>query len=170
VALLVNGCSTTIANRNPTGEMLPTVVGQSLEKDRTELPKALAGRPAVLLVGYRQSSQFDIDRWVMGFLQADVNAQIVEVPTIPGLGPSFASGWIDDGMRAGIPKEDWGSVVTLYGDAAKPIAELTGNENGQVARVLVLNPQGKIVWFDDEGYAPRKAMEIAKLVKEWGGT
>ncbi|MFG0260526.1 MAG: hypothetical protein ACF8LK_09270 [Phycisphaerales bacterium JB041] len=162
--LAANGCSSTIANRDPTGERFPAVVGQSLERERTELPAALSGRPAVLLVGYKQGTQFDLDRWLMGLMQAGVEAELVEVPTIPGLVPTLASGWIDDGMRSGIPREDWGSVVTLYGGAARPVAELTGTENGRRSRVMVLDAEGTVVWFDDEGYSARKALEVAQLV------
>lgn len=164
--LLVQGCSTRITNRDPSGQVFPTVVGYSLEKERTELPAALAGGPAILLVGYRQRTQFDIDRWFMGLVQAQVDADIIEVPTIPGLVPTMASGWIDDGMRAGIPREDWASVVTLYGGAATPVAKLTGNTNGQNARVIVLDADGTIVWFDDTGYSARKALEVAGLVSK----
>jgi len=55
-------------------------------------------------------------------------------------------------------------LVTLYGSAAKPVAAITGTENGRVARVLVLDREGRIVWFDDDGYSARKAIEIAKLM------
>jgi hypothetical protein len=95
---------------------------------------------------------------------------IVELPTIPGLVPTIASKWIDDGMRAGIPREDWAAVVTLYGRSAKPVAALTGTEFPQRARVIVLDENGTIVWFDDAGFAPRKAIEVAELVDRAGGT
>lgn len=154
----------TIANRDPLGERFPAVSGRSLEKTPVTLPDDLAGAPAVLLIGYVQRAQFDIDRWLMGLLQAEVSARIFELPTIPGLVPTIASKWIDDGMRSGIPREDWAAVVTLYGQAAQPVAALTGTEHPQRARVLVLDETGVIVWFDDEGYAPRKAIAIAELV------
>ena len=162
--LVVPSCSTTYPNRDPQGEPFPTVVGESLEEVRTELPAAFAGQPVVLLVGYEQNTQFDIDRWAMGLIQAGVGARLVEVPTIPSLVASWASGWIDDGMRSGIPEEDWGAVVTIYGDAAKPIAELTGTENGRNARILVLDAAGRIAWFDDQGYSVAKAMQVAELL------
>ena len=161
---MTGGCAATMPNRDPTGMVFPSVRGQSLEKERIEIPAAFAGGPAVLLIGYKQSAQFDIDRWLMGLMQANAKAQIVEIPTIPGLVPTIASGWIDDGMRSGIPKEDWGSVVTLYGRAAKPVAALTGTESGQRARIVVLDAMGKVVWFDDEGYSARKATVVASLV------
>ena len=160
------GCSAPLANRNPIGQVFPAVVGHSLEKNRTELPAALNGSPSILLIGYEQKTQFDIDRWLMGLIQTETVAKIIEVPTIPGLVPSIASGWIDEGMRSGIPAEDWGSVVTLYGAAATPVVAMTGNENAQNARIIVLDPSGMIMWFDDTGYSPRKAIEVAELVSK----
>ena len=162
--ILLAGCSNPIPNRDPTGELFPTVVGQSLEEERVELPTDLAGQTAVLLIGYEQDAQFDIDRWLMGILQAEIDALVLEVPTIPGLMATMASGFIDDGMRGGIPVEDWSVVVTLYGSAAKPVAELTGTANGQIARVLVLDAEGRVSWFDDTGYSARKAIALAEFV------
>lgn len=162
------GASSDYPNRDPVGESFPAVVGQSLEAVETEIPGSFAGKPTVLLIGYLQDAQFDIDRWLMGLLQAGVDAQLAELPTIPALLPSFASGWIDDGMRSGIPREDWGAVVTLYGETARPVAELTGTERGRLARIVVLDAEGTIVWFDDKGYSVRKAMEVAAIVDGLG--
>ncbi len=163
-AFAVSACSSTIENRDPTGEPFPSVSGQSLDEQTINLPGDLGGKPAVLLVAYKQRTQFDVDRWLMGFLQAGTDVQLLELPTIKGLVPSLASGWIDDGMRGGIPKEDWSVVVTLYGNSAKPIVELTGNENGQNTRVIVIDGEGRIIWFDDTGYAARKVLAIGELI------
>ncbi len=149
---------------DPYNDWLDVVVGQSLEEERVELPTDLAGKPAVLLIGYLQGAQFDLDRWLLGLMQAEVDATLIEVPTIPGLVPTWISGWIDDGMRSGIPREDWASVVTLYGDAAKPVAQWTGTDFGRRARIVVLDAEGKAIWFDDEGYSARKALEVAELL------
>jgi len=164
LALTAPGCAATYENRDPTGEPFPAVTATSLEDRPVALPADLAGEPAVVLVGYKQRTQFDIDRWILGLIQADAAGTIIEVPTIPGLVPSLASGWIDDGMRAGIPEEDWGAVATLYGDRATPVAKLTGNK-GSNARVLVLDPEGEIVWFTDRGYSATQALEVARITK-----
>lgn len=162
VTLLLAACSSTLPNRDPVGEPFPRVAGESLEGESVALPDALRGQPAVLLIGYKQQTQFDIDRWLLGMAQAGLKAPLLEVPTIPGLVPSLASGFIDDGMRSGIPREDWSVVVTLYGSAAKPVAELTGTENGNNARVLVLDASGTIVWFHDRGYSASKVLELVQ--------
>lgn len=168
--IALGGCSNELPNRNPVGEAFPSTAGESLDEEPVELPDGLAGAPAVLLIGYAQEAQFDIDRWLMGLMQAEVEAPILELPTIPGLGGTLASGWIDDGMRSGIPREDWGVVVTLYGEAARPVAALTGTEQGQLARVIVLDSSGNIAWFDDMGYSARKALAVAALIKELGSS
>lgn len=162
-AALSKGCAVKFDNRNPISEQFPSVVGQSLEKEEVRLPEDFAGEPVVLLVGYLQRTQFDIDRWILGLIQADVRAKILEVPTIPGLATSLASGWIDDGMRSGIPEEDWAVVITLYGASAKPVAKFTGNRGGQTARVLVLDADGEVVWFTDRGYSATQALDVKRV-------
>jgi len=107
LVVLLTGCSVSLPNRKPGGEQFPVVSGQSPEKQSVELPTAFAGAPVVVLIGYRQEAQFVIDRWVMGLMQAGLSSRVVEVPAVPGLVPTLASGWIDDGMRSGIPAEDW---------------------------------------------------------------
>ncbi|MFG0257870.1 MAG: hypothetical protein ACF8GE_08220 [Phycisphaerales bacterium JB043] len=163
--LLSKGCAKTYPNRTPLGERFPTVVGKSLEEETVRLPDDILGEPAILLVGYAQGTQFDIDRWFLGLLQADVSARIFEIPTIPGLVPTPVSKWIDDGMRAGIPPQDWAAVVTLYRSNATPVAKLTGNQNKRNTRALVLDDKGTIIWFSDLGYSASQALEIKSLLE-----
>lgn len=171
LAALLTACSPDpLPNRDPAGEEFPTVAGESLAGEPVELPAALEGQPAVLLIGYLQEAQFDIDRWLMGLIQAGTAVPILELPTIPGLAPTIASGWIDDGMRSGIPEEDWAVVVTLYGSAAEPVAELTGTEKGRLARVILLDANGKVAWFHDRGYSASKAIELAELAAALSGS
>lgn len=146
------GCTSPIPRRDPTGEPFPTVAGRSLADDPITLPDDLAGEPALLVVGYVQDAQFDIDRWLLGLIQGDVAVRTLEVPTVRGLVPGLIRGTIDGGMRGGIPEAYWGDVVTVYGDA-EAIAAFTGTERPRNARVLLLDPEGRVVWFHDEGYA-----------------
>ena len=164
--IALGACSNTLPNRDPTGERFPTVTGQSLQAKAVTPPTDRGGAPAALLTGYEQKTQFDIDRWLLGLLQAEVDAQLLEVPTIPGLLPTIASGMIDEGMRSGIPEEDWCIVVTLYGSAAEPVAEFTGTTKGRLTRVLVLDSQGHVVWFDDSGYSASKVLAIMRLIDQ----
>lgn len=168
--VVAKGCSTTytapaiVAEGKLVGEVFPTVTGESLAGEAIELPAAYAGEPAVILVGYQQRAQFDIDRWVMGLIQADVDAPMLEVPAVPGLAAAFASDLIDQTMRDGIAEEDWAMIMTLYGQAAQPLAEFTGTERGQMTRVFVLDADGRVAWFDDGGFTARKALVVDRIV------
>ena len=82
------------------------------------------------------------------------------------MAPTLFSGLIDDGMRSGIPRDDWAGVITLYGDDAARIASFTGNENALPARVLLLDATGRIVWFHDEGFSPRVLKALDGKVRD----
>jgi len=163
----LSGCRSTIPNRNPVGERFPEVRGNSLKDEEVALPRT--GQPTILLVGYLQEAQFDADRWCFGLLQAATPVALFEVPTLPGLIPSLASGFIDAGMQSGIPSEDWSSVVTVYGGPAATIAEFTGNTQGRNMRVLLLDDQGVVRWFHDRGFSAGKLLELDRAARELAG-
>jgi hypothetical protein len=151
VFLLQSSCSS-YPRRDPTGERFPTVRGKALDGRGVTLPDDFAGAPLLLLVGYEQNTQFDLDRWLLSLHQSGMQVRAFEVPTIPGLVPGMFAGSIDSGMRRGIPQEDWGAVVTVYGDA-DAIAQFTGNADGLPGRILLLDGAGKVVFFHDRGYS-----------------
>jgi hypothetical protein len=145
-------CATQHPNRDPLGEVFPSVTGESLEGETVRIPDDFAGRPVVLLVGYKQDSQFDIDRWLIGLDMTETRVDVYELPTIPGLFPRMFSTVIDDGMRAGIPKELWKGVITVYEDGAA-IQVFTGSENPNNARCLLIDASGSVVYFHDRGFS-----------------
>ena len=165
MTVLVSGCSSTVpAPASLKGEPFPRVRGESLTKQEVILPDRYLGKPTLMLVGYLQKSQFDIDRWILGALQADIPVQIVEVPTIAGMMPQMVQGFINSGMRSGIPESDWASVVTVYEDAPKIIAAL-GNERPQSAYAVLLSKDGRIVWSSNIGYSAGQILELKKTVE-----
>lgn len=153
---------------NVNQSMFPQVRGSSLKKEVVVLPDHYLGKPTLLLIGYVQKAQFDIDRWILGALQAGVKAEIVEVPTIAGMMPQMVQSFIDNGMRSGIPQGDWGSVVTVYEDAPKIIAAL-GNDRPQSAYVVLLDREGRIVWTTNTGYSAGQILEVKAKVEELNG-
>ena len=163
---LGTGCASTRPRHDPTGELLPRVTGTALTGEERVLPDCFRGEPVLLLVGYLQHSQFDIDRWLLGLMTVEAQVRVAEIPTIPGMAPSLFSGMIDDGMRRGIPRDDWAGVITLYGDDAARVATATGDENPLPARVLLLDATGRIAWFRDQGFSPRGLKELTDKVRD----
>jgi hypothetical protein len=162
-ALLLACSSTVKAPASVTNKPFPTVQGSSLDKTAVIIPDSYLGKTTLLLIGYEQKAQFDIDRWILGLLQADVPVQIVEVPTIAGMVPQMVQQFIDNGMRSGIPKQDWASVVTVYEDASKIIAAL-GNERPRSAYAVLLDKAGQIVWSANQGYSAQQVLDLKQIV------
>lgn len=157
-------CSSTVGTpANVKNSPFPRVRGESLTKEEVTLPDRYLGKPTLLLIGYQQKTQFDIDRWILGALQGDVKVEIVEVPTIAGMMPQMVQGFINNGMRSGIPQNDWAGVVTVYEDAPKIIAAL-GNERPQSAHVVLLDKEGRMVWTSNIGYSASQILELKKVV------
>lgn len=162
-SLTLSACTPQVATpTNVKNSPFPSVIGHNLNKKKIQLPDHYRGKVTLLLVGYAQKAQFDIDRWILGALQADVKAEIVEVPTIAGMMPQMVQGFIDNGMRSGIPQSDWAAVVTVYEDAPK-IIEALGNERPQSAYAVLLDRQGRIVWTSNIGYSATQIIELKSL-------
>lgn len=163
ISLLCVACSSKVSTpANVQNSLFPRVQGTNLDKQPITLPDHYRGKTTLVLVGYTQKAQFDIDRWILGALQADVKVEIVEVPTIAGMMPQMVQGFIDNGMRSGIPKADWASVVTVYEDAPKVI-EALGNERPQSAYAVLLNKEGRIVWSSNIGYSASQILELKRI-------
>jgi hypothetical protein len=135
-----------------TGKPFPSVTGTSLADKEWRIPEDMNGEPTILLIGYKQNTQFDIDRWFIGLDMTKTKAAIYEVPTIQGLIPRMISGKIDEGMRRGIPEPIWKAVITVYKDGAK-VQKFTGNERPNNARVLLLDNEGVIQYAHDAGFS-----------------
>ncbi|MFT5023713.1 MAG: hypothetical protein ACI9O3_001318 [Colwellia sp.] len=156
---LASGCSTKYTNQSVTGKAFPAVTGQTLEENTVNIPADFNKEFTLLLVGYKQNSQFDIDRWLIGLDMTETKVDVYELPTIQGLFPKMFSTFIDNGMRAGIPKPLWKGVITVYEDGDK-VQAFTGNENPNNTRVLLLDKNGIIVYFYDEGFSVAALNEL----------
>jgi hypothetical protein len=163
ILLLTAGCSTQYVNQTVTGQTFPSVSGQSLEKKEVDIPADFKGTITLLLVGYKQNSQFDIDRWLIGLDMTATDVDVYEIPTIQGLFPRMFSTMIDNGMRKGIPKALWKGVITVYEDGEK-IQAFTGNEKPNNARVLLLDENGVILYFYDQGFSVNALNELRRLL------
>ncbi|PMG77343.1 hypothetical protein BCU84_11085 [Shewanella sp. 10N.286.51.B7] len=163
VVLLLSACSTTYPNQQVTGQVFPSVSGESLAQTAMNFPEDVSGQVTLLLIGYKQDSQFDIDRWLIGLDMTQTQVAVYELPTIQGMFPRMFSTLIDNGMRAGIPKPLWKGVVTIYEDGEQ-VQAFTGNENPNNTRVVLLNAEGKIIYFYDQGFSVAALNELrAKL-------
>jgi hypothetical protein len=162
---LLTACSTHYPNQNIEGQNFPAIQGESLEKNSVSIPNDFLGKPALLLIGYKQNSQFDIDRWLIALDMTETVVDAYEIPTIQGMFPKMFSTFIDNGMRAGIPKPLWKGVITVYDDGEK-IQEYTGNHNPNNTRVVLLDKNGRVVYFYDAGFAVSALNDLRDVLTE----
>ncbi|MDN3651334.1 hypothetical protein QWY77_00855 [Thalassotalea ponticola] len=164
--LTLTACASVIENRSPINETFPNVTGTNLNKQSIAIPDGLEGDLKVLLIGYVERSQFDIDRWLIGLDMTQTPVPAYELPTIAGMFPQMFETFIDNGMRKGIPKSMWGGVITIY-DGAEKITALTGTENRKNARVILINSAGKILYFYDRGFAVDALNNLRETIREY---
>jgi hypothetical protein len=146
------------------GDTMVEATGESLEGKTVVIPQDFIGQETLLLFGYKQDSQFDIDRWLIGLDMTQTQVAAYEIPTIQGMLPRMFSGFIDSGMRKGIPKELWKGVVTVYADGDK-VQRFTGNLNPNNARVMLLDKEGTIVYFYDRGFSVEALNEVREALE-----
>ncbi len=146
------------------GGSMVEATGESLEGNTVVIPQDFIGQETLLLFGYKQDSQFDIDRWLIGLDMTQTQVAAYEIPTIQGMLPRMFSGFIDGGMRKGIPKQLWKGVVTVYADGDK-VQRFTGNLNPNNARVMLLNKEGTIVYFYDQGFSVEALNEVREALE-----
>lgn len=151
--ILLSGCASyDYPGQVKLGDMMISAEGESLNGKKVSIPDDFAGEKTLLLFGYVHKSQFDIDRWLIGLDMTDTKVNVYEIPTLKGMFPDMFSTFIDDAMREGIPKEIWKGVVTVYADGNK-VQKFTGNRSPKSSRVMLLDEQGKIIYFYDRGFS-----------------
>ena len=137
---------------SPLGWRFPAVAGSSLAGVRVAIPSDLAGAPALLLVAYRRGSQADVDRWQAFAGDRLPGMYRLEVPVIPRLIFRPLAGWIDGGMRGGVPRDLWDGVVTIYEDGAV-VRRFLGDHGGLAAHAVLLDQEGVVRWFEAGGFS-----------------
>jgi hypothetical protein len=162
--LVLASCSTTFKNQDIIGKSFPSVKGKSLADKFWSIPKDFEGSKVLLLIGYKQDSQFDIDRWLIGIDMKKINVKVYELPTIQGMFPRMFKTRINSGMKKGIPKSIWGAVITIYKDGEK-VQQFTGNERANNARVILLDKKGKIRYFYSEGFSVPALNKLQNTLK-----
>ena len=129
------------------------------------MPQSFTGKRVLLLLGFKQESQFDIDRWLIGLDMTNTLIDTYEIAAIQGMFPRIFQTQINNGMRNGIPKEIWQGVITLYEDG-KAIQQFTGNMNPNNARAIVLNEQGQVLFFYDRGFSVAALNNLRKVLNQ----
>ena len=150
---------------SPQGQRFPSVAGLALSGERVRFPEDTLGAPALLLCAYRRRTQPDVDRWAAFAARELPGLVVFELPIIPARIWRPMQGWIDGGMRGGVPRALWATVVTLYEDGAKARAFI-GDGGGERAQVVLLDEDGVVAFHDAGGYRESGARRLATALQK----
>ncbi len=126
----------------------PEVEGVSLSMVEHRLPGTLAGDVNLLLIAFRQWQQRDVDTWLPAATDLAIAYSAFRAYELPVISRIYrpASGFIDGGMRSGIPDPAVrDATITMYLDRKKFLADLSIDSVTEIVPMLV-TPDGGILW------------------------
>ena len=123
---------------DPVGRRFPTVTGTALSGESVCFPDDLFGAPWCC---WSPTSAWPRStcRAGLSFAVREPGLTVYEVPTIPAIAYRPWAGWIDNGMRKGVPRVLWPQVVTLYGEGV-PVHEFLGDDGFVALRSCCSTP------------------------------
>ncbi|MFO0829501.1 MAG: hypothetical protein U0572_15290 [Phycisphaerales bacterium] len=166
-AVFLGGCNL-VPSRDPTGEMLPSAEGKTLDGAPVTLRGELDGKPAILMIPYTDDAQFDCDRWSLGLDQLHTPMRRFELGVVPSTFGVVAAPAIDMSRRQKRAEVAWPTVLCFYGDGADALATQTGMGDAQYARVMLVDAAGAIRWYCDKGYTAERCEELDRAARALG--
>lgn len=147
----------------------PTVDGRNLSGKKFALPHDFGAPLNLVFIAYQREQQQDVDSWKSAADQAKSAVPALgvwELPTL-SLGNSLFRGFIDGGMRRGIPdSHQRDRTITLYLDK-RSFNDALNIRTESAITVLLVKPSGDVV-FRAEG--PYTAASGAALSTALTGT
>lgn len=141
----------------------PTLHAHDLEEKSYLVPDELPGRFRVILLPFKQWHQILVGQWEDALTPVIEGREDVTVWEVPALGAVWkpVRGYIDGGMRGGIPDIDVRRhTLTDYGelDVIKSGLGITDHET---AYAFLVDAQGEILWRDAGEPDPEKVAAFA---------
>lgn len=142
----------------------PTITAENLNREQVTLPDDLSGNPALILVAYKQRQQTNVNTWLdrMDEIEAAIpGVRIIESPTISSGRWGWMAGFIDGGMRSGIPdSEARARTITLYTDVSLFNQALMIEDTDTIYTVL-LDAEGEVVKVLEGDFSNEKLRELS---------
>jgi hypothetical protein len=144
------------------GLKFPAIKVETLSRNKIDLPN---GDVSIICIVFEQNSQSKVDTWTIPILEKYSNSPIkyYEIPMISA-GYKIASGFIDNGMRGGVPKELHNNVATYYGKLEKYKTDLMMDDKSSCYLFLV-DKNGIIKYTAESIASPEKIETLFKTIE-----
>lgn len=137
----------------------PRITAENLNREPITLPDDLSGNPALVLIAYKREQQLNVNTWLdrMGEIETAIpGVQIIETPTISSGRWGWMAGFIDGGMRSGIPDTDArGRTITLY-TSVSLFNQALNIESVDTIYAVLLDADGEVVEMVEGDYTESK--------------
>lgn len=152
--------------------LFPSLSSRALSGSKVTLPDDCRGFVTLIAIAFQRGAQGMVDSWYDPFLREFADNPDVMFYEIPMIGSAYwrlMSGWIDAGMRSGIPVIKHPFVVTYYGDVF-PYRRDLDMDDPALAYIFLLDGEGRIRWRA-KGYAEEEQVQemkehIGRLLRE----
>lgn len=145
------------------GVYFPRIESKDLNGDEVTLPDDLAGNPALVLVAFKQGQQTNVNTWLdqLETIEAGIEGlRVIETPTISGKKWGWMAGFIDNGMRSGIPDpEARARTITLFTDVGD-FREALGLESADTIYGVLLDEQSRVVDVVEGDFSQEKFQRL----------
>jgi len=141
------------------GTQFPELRGKTLSGKEMVFPGSVEGFVTFLALAFERQAQAQVDSWVEPFAHAFGGAKwcaFFEVPMLAG-GWKLLAGYIDGGMRGGIPADRHDHVVSYYGKLGFYTGALRMNGRS-LCHCFLLDRKGIIRWTG-KGFADKESLE-----------
>jgi hypothetical protein len=152
--------------------LFPSLSSHALSGEQVSLPEDCRGFVTLIAIAFQRCAQGMIESWYEPFSREFGEKQDIRFYEIPMIGSAYwrlMSGWIDAGMRSGIPVTKHPFVVTYYGDVF-PYRRDLGMDDPALAYLFLLDREGRIRWrakgYAEEGDIIVMKDHISRLLNE----
>ena len=148
----------------------PTIEAETLSGKKILFPDITTGKYALILVAFKRQTQGEVDSWLDPFIEEFGDRESVTFYEIPMISKNWKwmSGWIDAGMRSGVPKNKHDHVATYYGPLTEYFDYFGVDDSGKVY-VFLLDPEGNIIWKTSGRANENTFNELRALMREKTG-
>jgi len=151
------------------GDTLPMLKGEFLDDKEAELPFAAKGKVTLVVIGFTHDAQPAMEDWTKRFRHdfgSDPGVTFFEITMVGGM-RTTAKPFITGALRKSTPPEDYGHVITVFGNTGfwKDRLRYKGETE---AYLVLLGQEGAIRWvkrgFLDEDKYGELAHETRRLL------
>lgn len=144
-------------------QRFPRLVADTLSGNSLIFPDCIDNGLAIIMLVFRRHAQAVVDSWMAPLarrLAGSDAVRLYEVPMLAG-GWRVMSGFIDGGMRSGIPPHKHDMVATCYGDVQRVCSALDIHDLNS-AYLYLVDGTGTVLWHADGWATPARISELTR--------